>query len=481
MKPYRFASLTETLDNSMSVLSDQEFLFSSVSGDSSDAESLPDLTDDTSSIQSISTPIKPSYTFFGELDLPSFKPRVLFQEPQTLPEPSSVPSIFDIPELVYKIIEFADLHNTVIPKEKAPVRRKPLSFRHAMLLHGNEKMARLAMESSVSFDDSASTSDPNVLHTCLLVNKLFNKITREIMGTHLLFTNETSFCKFIRNADNQNFCSSFKPNQLVLNKLFCLKQASLDRIANSIDYSSLEWFELFMCPKLLPTDAFLHSSLKTLIITGSKTLDDSLLILVAQKCPNLEVLDVRACEGVTDYGVHAIGSACTKLVNVNLGRKKRGHLITDHSVSALATNNPRLTSVGLAGCYITDRSIWELAMNCGSSLERLSLNNCPYISNQSVPTILHHNLLPQLLVLEIRYVLKITNVEPIITFRRRQNARGISMLLETCEALLIRMKEHELRMDSAISERIFHDISEWANAKDDDDEAYAALLTSRTS
>lgn len=174
-----------------------------------------------------------------------------------------------------------------------------------------------------------------------------------------------------------------------------------------------------------------------------------------------------------------VGQKCKKLKALNLGRKRRGHLITDHSVCAVALNNPNLTTVGVAGCYITDRSLWQLTLSCGKRLERLSLNNCPYISDQSIPVILHHNLLKRLTVLEIRFNTRITNFEPIIAYKRRQAARGLNVLVETCEELFVRMKEQEKHMDRLILERVVQDISEWANGKDDD-LAHADLLLARS-
>lgn len=466
-------------------MSDLEFNFSSLLAcENSDTESLPDLTDDASicgSVYSVVTPTKVSPLFFEGLDSPLAGRKRLFlhdYEEYQPPVQQKTPTIFDIPELVHKIIEYVDIQNTSVPNEHKPPRRKPLSYKHALLMHGNEALALQAMHQDSETDVDNDPKSPNALHACLLVNKLFHRITKEVMSSRLCFSDEQRFYQFVRNNDEE-FYSSFRPTSLVLNKLFCAKQFALDKIADVIDYSRLEWLEIYMCPKLLPPTQLLHNSLRSLVITGSKILDDSLLIEVSTKCPNLQVVDLRACEGITDYGVHALATSCVQLVSVNLGRKKRGHLITDHSISTLVCNNRKLQTVGLAGCYITDKSLWELAMNCGGSVERLSLNNCPYISNQLLPVILHHDLMPKLSVLEIRFATKITNFDPIVTFRRKQNSKGICMLVEMCEDLLVRLRECEMRMDNQISESIFEDISEWANAKDEEDQSYQQLLSAR--
>ncbi|GEQ66845.1 hypothetical protein JCM33374_g508 [Metschnikowia sp. JCM 33374] len=454
-----------------------------LSFDSSDAESLPDLSDSistTSSNQSVTTPQKPlssSFSFIFTSPIPS---RNIPYEAANISKPPQIevskPSIFEIPELVYKIIEYADAQNTVIPKEAPPARRKPLSLQHATLLHdGDVNQAKKAMERAdqprVGIERGYSA-----LHTCLLVNKLFNRIAKEVMGAKIIFSKEESFSLFA-NSDSSVFAST-KPEVFVLDKLFYARQASLQKLAETIDYSSLHYLQIFMCPRLSPPTTFLHASLKSFIVTGSKVLDDLTMVVVAEKCPNLEVLDVRACEGITDYGIYSIGTKCRKLRSINIGRKRKGHLITDHSVSVLAANNPNLDTVGLAGCHVTDRTIWQLAMSCGKHIERLSLNNCLNLTDQSVPVVLSHNLMPKLSVLEIRFIENITNFDSIVTFKRRQNARGLSVLIETCEKLLYRLKASEKKMDTRIARRIFQDISEWAN-KDDEDTSYEEFIRAR--
>lgn len=429
---HRVLSASFDVSSSSWAMPELDFSFSG-SIDVSDADSLPDLTDDGScgSVCSAVTPTKPACQYF---DAPRARP--------------AQPSIFEIPELVHMIVEFVDAQNS--PHDRLQREKTPGQVRS----HDSDMPQHQRLGSA--------------MHSCLLVNRLFHRITKQVMSTRVFFSSEQSFYKFVRN-DDPGFFADFRPASLVLNKLFCAKQTAIDKVARSMDWSRLEWLEIYMCPKLVPPVSLLHASLRSLVITGSRILDDALLVEVARRCPNLQVVDLRACEGITDYGVYAVATACTQLTTVNLGRKKRGHLITDHSVSVLACNNRNLTTVGLAGCYITDRSIWELAMNCGFALERLSLNNCPYISNQSLPLVLHHNLLPNLAVLEMRYLLRITNLDPIVTFRRQQAAKGICMLLEMCDELLARWRLAEAHMDTFISEHIFDDISEWVNSKDDDE------------
>lgn len=419
---------------------DFDFTFNSKS-DISDLESLPDLTEDDFTPEN--SPIK------------AISPKVLYFEdvtPKKLnfyqqPLPVNTTSLFDIPEIVHRIVTFVDEQNNHLPQE-------------------SQKQLTKVPQSS--------------LFNCLLVNKLFHQVTSEIISQKFYFDNESTFANYISSESS----IQFKPKVFILHKLFRTKQSAIDKLVDKMDFSNLNWLELYMCPKLAPVAPFLGHKLTKLIITGSKTVDDEFLTMVSVKCPNLQVLDVRACELVSDAGLYQIGRKCRQLTSINFGRKSKGHLVTDSSLSNLINNNPKLSTVGLAGCHISDKTIWDLAINC-SNLQRLSLNNCPYILNQSIPLILtrpnptHNYYFQNLSVLELRFNLQITNWRPIIEFKRRQEYRGISILLETCDTLRLRIKQQELDMDKMISQRIFKDILTWANNEDDGDVPFHQFIKTR--
>ena len=106
----------------------------------------------------------------------------------------------------------------------------------------------------------------------------------------------------------------------------------------------------------------------------------------------------------------------------------------------------RLTAVdtlGLAGCAVSDRGIWSVAIHRGPKIERLSLNHCLNLSNASIPLILHST--PNLQVLELRGCVKITYVRPIVEFRRKRRSRGV--LIEGCEIFERRMRHGEEELE----------------------------------
>jgi len=123
-----------------------------------------------------------------------------------------------------------------------------------------------------------------------------------------------------------------------------------------------------------------------------------------------------------------------------------------NSLPKLETNI-RLTDVdtlGLAGCAVSDRGIWSVATHRGPKIERLSLNNCHNLSNASIPLILQHT--PNLQVLELRGCVKITQVRPIVEFRKKYRARGV--LIEGCEVFEGRMRQCEDEMDREQRQRV---------------------------
>ncbi|EGV66015.1 antagonist of [Yamadazyma tenuis ATCC 10573] len=430
--------------------------------------------DDNNTPLSSPNPLTPKNCFLEQAGkfFDDYKPKKLRLVEEWSPR---TPSIFDIPEIVHKILDYAAIQNDNSPQELAPLRRKPLSYNHALLIHGNKRLA----EESMKIDTSKDYNCTNVLYNCLFVNKLFNSVANEILGKRFYFEDGHKLKTFVQNVPKS---VNFKPTDFKLYKMFHLTNECLQPVLYSLQFQNLQTIEVFMCPRFLPTPEMFEygQNIKKIVICGSKCLDDDYLIMISTKCPNLEVLDIRGCELVTDSGIYHIGKNCHKLTSINLGRKSKGHLITDAGVSTLVKNNVNLDTVGLAGCHITDKTLWDLTTYCNYSIQRISVNSCPLVTNQSIPLILHANYLPLLNVLEIRFT-KVDNLKPIIEFKRRQEFNGVSILIEMCEALSFKMRQQELELDKSISERIFNDIQDWANDSDDGDTSYLTLLSSRSS
>lgn len=448
--------LDRSLHSASSLLSSFSLLSSS-----DQSTDVPDLTDSTSLSDSSEYPITPTkvpFNFFGalgdfndcdsqldrscqDIDLSghlSTQSDFYDLEDLSVVKPTSV---FEIPELVYKIIHYADLQsaNSIVdPYQKARAHSTP----------------------------KGAESNRSVLSSCILVNKLFHDVTKDIISERLRFNNQANFEKFV--SSEKCSLARMRPKSFMLNRLYHAKQSSLESISRYLDSSRLETINFFLCPKLAPPLAFFTSSLISITVAGSRVVDDTLIIDLAQRCNNLQELDLRACDFVTDSGIYAIATNCSNLSRINLGRKKRGHLITDNSVATLVRNNPQLETVGLAGCAISDVSIWELAVSCGSNLKRLSVNGCQLLSDDSISQILSHDLVPKLSVLEIRDVPRITDFALIVNFKRHQALKGILVWIETSDFAASQIKECERVIDLRISKLIHQDISEWINGKDED-------------
>lgn len=363
-------------------------------------------------------------------------------------------SVFDIPELVYKIISFADLQASLCLESAV---KKP-KYSH------------------VQSQSSKQSKLPSVLSTCLQVNKLFYQVTKDILTERLCFKNQHLFERFAET--NSSGLNSARPSSLKLNSLYHAKQHTLNTISERIDSSRLNTLEFFMCPKLTPPIAFFSSNLISLSVAGSRVVDDSLLNNIALCCPKLKDLDLRACDLITDSGIYAIASNCKNLVKVNLGRKRKGHLISDNSTALLVRNNPYLETVGFAGCAITDVTIWELALNCGRSLRRLSINGCHGVTDSSISKVFSHNYVPELSVFEMRDVPGIKNYALIVNFKRHQALRGVIMWIESSEETALHLKECERKLDLLILKLIRRDIHMWVH-EGDDDKSYIELLRER--
>lgn len=239
---------------------------------------------------------------------------------------------FDIPILLELIISWLDESNTV-PSETAPLQRKPLSYRHAVLIYypdvaqAKEAWAAACQSSN---DDYKAEGHHAGVYACLLVNRKWNDASKRVLRRKAFFTNYETWKRFAFRREGHT------PHltTLVLHKV---RQARDEELVLLGQQPRLEWLELHVCTDLLPTEQLLCSTyLKRIALPGCRRVDDSILEFIAKNCPNLEVLDLRGCEMVTDNGLIAIAEGCPKLKYLNVGRFKGGKKITCEGVDAIA-------------------------------------------------------------------------------------------------------------------------------------------------
>ncbi|CDK25937.1 unnamed protein product [Kuraishia capsulata CBS 1993] len=442
--------------------------------------------------------------------------------------------IFEIPEILAKILSFVEKDSRV-PQEVSPIRRKPMSFQHSLIIHGNVKDATRAWESENMNNNAGNNIGNSDLYSCLLVNKLWYKVTLEMLERKLIFTTDEHFESYyqkarknqgegpnIYNVEGDNFDTiSCQPGYnsstrtFICNKLKGAKQKHLDFICDNTKMINLNWIEFYICPYLLPPQSmFANGNITKLVIPCSKMVDDNFLKMVSINCPNLEILDIRACELVTDAGIYSIALNCSKLHTLNVGRHSRGELITDTGISAICRYT-QIRTLGLAGCHVTDGTIWEIFKYKNDHIERLSLNNCYKLSNHGIPRVLELNdrdfsrdngnasfngvgheiaqgtgVFPHLNVLELRGCVNITDFKSLVTFRKSKQINPkrpcqvsgrtqVPLLVEGCEIVDRRIKEFELMVDLEISSRIFKDLQEWANDTNDEDVPFNDLFAKK--
>jgi hypothetical protein len=241
-------------------------------------------------------------------------------------------SPLDIPTLLELIISFLDESNTV-PSEAAPLQRKPLSYRHAVLIYypdvAQAKEAWAAACQPNNYDYKAEGHHSGV-YACLLVNRKWNDASKRVLRRRAFFANYEVWKRFAFRREGHT------PHltTLVLHKV---RQARDEELVLLGQQLRLEWLELHVCTDLLPTEQLLCSPyLKRIALPGCRRVDDSILEFIAKNCPNLEVLDLRSCEMVTDNGLIAIAEGCPKLKYLNVGRFKGGEKITCEGVDAIA-------------------------------------------------------------------------------------------------------------------------------------------------
>ncbi len=430
-----------------------------------------------------------------------------------------------IPEILTLILSFVDQNNKV-PYEKPLMRRSPYSsFGNytSNVSSNNEPRPRAVSEQANPqsqavkiingkrfkncFNQYHDKNSKGGLFDCLLVDKFWNAIAQEILHKKIFFDDHESWSRFVelkKKDTTSNYCDIDKDNDfndfssiesgsatsisscnylrtdvLILHKMTKATQSDLDSVSSFIG-GNLKKIEFYICPRILPTyDLIKDGQLRHLSLPGSKVANDRFLEMIARRCPLLETLDLRACNEVTDKGILAIANNCHNLRLLNIGRTSNGRAITDASIIEIARKT-QITTVGIAGCAITDLSILELMKYHHLTLERLSLNGCTRLTNKSIPYIISEygfNNATSLSVLELRDCTRITNLKPIVEYKRyREQVLRLPILIEMCEILQNRMRREEWELDMAISKQIFKDLAVFVN-EDDTDMPFQTLFT----
>lgn len=125
------------------------------------------------------------------------------------------------------------------------------------------------------------------------------------------------------------------------------------------------------CPKL-----------KTLDFRGCHTdiTDETVEEELTRSCPNLQTLVLADCKNLTKRSFMLLAQRCPNLQDLNL----YGFHITDESIVEVAQQCPKLQTLYLEGCkHLTDKSMVALAQGC-PNLQRLGMRYCENLTDKSV-------------------------------------------------------------------------------------------------
>lgn len=169
-------------------------------------------------------------------------------------------------------------------------------------------------------------------------------------------------------------------------------------------------------------------NLQSLDISNTRATDKTLMGL-AQNCPTLVNLSVRACEDITDEAVITLARSCHSLASLDLNSSC--NKVTDIGVSAIAENCPLMTSLDLSDCRnVSNIAVIALALNC-KSLNTLKLSGCKNITDAAVITLAQN--CPLLSVLHFRHCRELTDATLMVL---SQNCPKLSSLdLSSCDRI----------------------------------------------
>lgn len=364
------------------------------------------------------------------------------------------------PDILKCIFEALDSYK-IVPHELVQQRRKPLSLRHAQLMFGDTKKAVEALQ--YTQPTTTPESPAPGLYNCLLVNSTWYDAAVKVLDRQIFFRSSEHWLQFARRGASS---LSRKPRKLVLHKLGEAMQVEIDLLDTYNLGEQLEWLEFYTCAGIAPSPSLLGSQLTKIILPGCFRVNDRTMAHIAERCPQLRHLDIRACELVTDRGIKLIAKYCPQLELLNVGRTQGGEYITYKGIKHLARQT-QLSTLGIAGCHVDDRAVWELALNRGPKLERLSFNNCSLLSDFGIPKALGY--MPNLTVLEIRGCVHITNMKPLVMFKSYRERQGQPPLIEGCEVIERRLQEATNQLHRERNNRIFNDLECWANLHEPSD------------
>ena len=156
-------------------------------------------------------------------------------------------------------------------------------------------------------------------------------------------------------------------------------------------------------------------NLKILYLDSIDDVCDAGLTVLAGKCPELEQLCIKHCKHVTVKGVLALVKTTPKLTVLNITISD----LSDTDITTIAQHCPMLHTIGIDAMLITDVGIQAIVRYCTQlhtinvkncvnistgysffrNLHKLTIFNCPTLTDTMVATIVQNNPLLESLIL----------------------------------------------------------------------------------
>ncbi|KAI7869864.1 hypothetical protein BDF14DRAFT_1721765 [Spinellus fusiger] len=204
------------------------------------------------------------------------------------------------------------------------------------------------------------------------------------------------------------------------------KQIDIPLQQLSLHTHYLKRLDFYICDHI--SDAsfypFITHHLTHISLAGCHCITDEAIAQAARQCPQLEHLDLRACGQVSDVSVKQVARHCPRLKHLNVGRVRDRERITGDSIIDIAKYT-QVSVLGLAGCDVDDTCMIQLAYHRREGLERISVNNCPRITNQALRA--YVTFCPHLSVFEMKECHCINDWESVATLVERK------VLLTLCD------------------------------------------------
>lgn len=257
-------------------------------------------------------------------------------------------------------------------------------------------------------------------------------VSEKIISPEILFAeienNNTRTTGILQRLETDARVTTYR-NALRFLSIRKIKEKSVNEPLSYIGQNAtkLEHLDIYICDHfsneaLYPFLA--HQSLTYLSLAGCHNISDEAILQVAEYCKRLEHLDLRACGLVSDLSLSSIALNCPRLRHLNVGRIRDRDKVSIKSIELIAKHT-QAAVLGLAGCDIDDECMQILAKYRTVGLERVSVNSCFKISNETVYAYIQH--CPNLSVFEMKECHNVNDWEAVAELVNRK------VLLTLCD------------------------------------------------